>query len=126
ISLQTTQAPLSADLSDLVGLAVRRNPRRAHLLVSRVLGKHVPADPRLVRGAGLLLGEMVRRHLCGAAPVSVELGAQLVLATGIGPAARCAAAGLPATVLAVQPERSAPGAYPQAVVLGYAETATGL
>ena len=34
--------------SDLVGLALRRNPRRAHLLVSPVLGKHVPADPRLV------------------------------------------------------------------------------
>ena len=65
VSLETTHAPLDAELADLVGLAVRRNPRRAHLLVSRVLGKHIPADPRLVSGAGLLLGEMVRRLLSG-------------------------------------------------------------
>ncbi|HEY4422354.1 MAG TPA: phosphoribosyltransferase domain-containing protein, partial [Pseudonocardia sp.] len=37
------------DPTVLLGLALRRNPRRAQLLVSRVLGKHVPADPRLVR-----------------------------------------------------------------------------
>ena len=42
---------LGDDVAALVGLAVRRNPRRAHLLVSRVLGKHVPTDPRLVRAA---------------------------------------------------------------------------
>jgi hypothetical protein len=126
ISLETTHAPLDAELSDLVGLAVRRNPRRAHLLVSRVLGKHVPADPRLVNGAGLLLGEMVRGLLSGGAGVSTELGAHLVLATGTGPAARHAAATLPAAVLASQPRPITPGAYPPAVVLGYAETATGL
>ncbi|WP_205706312.1 phosphoribosyltransferase domain-containing protein, partial [Kineococcus indalonis] len=39
------------DVRDLLGLALRRNPRRAHLLVSTVLGKHVPTDPRLVRAA---------------------------------------------------------------------------
>ena len=53
-----------------VGLALRRNPRRAHLLVSRVLGKHIPADPRLVHAAGLLLGELVRRTLAGRAAPS--------------------------------------------------------
>jgi hypothetical protein len=132
MSLETTHAPLGAELSDLVGLAVRRNPRRAHLLVSRVLGKHIPADPRLVNGAGLLLGEMVRRLLSGGAAVPVELdsqlvlGSQLVLATRTGPAARVAAATLPAAVLASQPGPATPGAYPLAVVLGYAETATGL
>ncbi|MEO6881768.1 MAG: phosphoribosyltransferase domain-containing protein, partial [Mycobacteriaceae bacterium] len=41
---------------DLVGLALRRNPRRAHLLVSSVLGKHVPADPHRVVAAGHELG----------------------------------------------------------------------
>ncbi|WP_235947531.1 phosphoribosyltransferase family protein [Candidatus Frankia alpina] len=39
-------------LDALVGLALRRNPRRAHLLVSRVLGKHLPVAP----GAGLAAG----------------------------------------------------------------------
>ena len=44
----------------LLGLALRDNPRRAQLLVSRVLGKHVPTDPRVVHTAGLLLGEPPR------------------------------------------------------------------
>jgi hypothetical protein len=34
-------------LGDLAGLAVRRNPKRAHLVVSKVLGKHIPTEPRL-------------------------------------------------------------------------------
>jgi hypothetical protein len=70
-------------LKGLLGLAVRRNPKRAHLLVSNVLGKHVPQDPAVVYGHGLDLGRRVRALL------------------GDGPARR-------------------------AVVLGYAETATGL
>ena len=32
-------------LPELLGLALRRNPKRAHLLVSNVLGKHVPQSP---------------------------------------------------------------------------------
>ncbi|MEV4515290.1 phosphoribosyltransferase family protein [Dactylosporangium sp. NPDC049525] len=43
-------------VADLAGLAVRRNPRRAHLVVSPVLGKHVPADPRVIYAGGRLLG----------------------------------------------------------------------
>ena len=46
----------SPELPQLIGLALRRNPRRAHLLVSHVLGKHVPQDPAVVHGAGLALG----------------------------------------------------------------------
>ncbi len=70
-------------LPALLGLALRRNPKRAHLLVSNVLGKHVPQSPAVVYGAGHDLGEQVRKLL------------------GDDEAAR-------------------------AVVLGYAETATGL
>lgn len=47
-------------LRGLLGLALRRNPRRAHLLVSTVLGKHVPQLPAAVHGAGLALGARVR------------------------------------------------------------------
>lgn len=71
------------ELSRLLGLALRRNPKRAHLLVSNILGKHVPQRPEAVHGAGLGLGRRVRELL------------------GDQDAAR-------------------------AVVLGYAETATGL
>lgn len=71
------------ELHELLGLALRRNPKRAHLLVSHVLGKHVPQRPSVVYGAGVALGHRVR-ELLG------EDGAR------------------------------------HAVVLGYAETATGL
>jgi orotate phosphoribosyltransferase-like protein len=67
VALHDGGRPVGVGLADLVGLAVRRNPRRAHLLVSAVLGKHVPTDPLLVYGSGLLLGELVRRCLDGAA-----------------------------------------------------------
>ncbi|MEO9140046.1 MAG: phosphoribosyltransferase domain-containing protein, partial [Jatrophihabitans sp.] len=79
-----TAADSHRPLEELVGLALRRNPRRAHLLVSTVLDKHVPADPRLVRDTGLELGERVAAMLTPA-----ELSADLVLgfaetATGLG------------------------------------------
>ncbi|MFB8199432.1 phosphoribosyltransferase [Kitasatospora purpeofusca] len=76
----------SERLPELVGLALRENRKRAHLLVSTVLGKHVPQRPAVVHGAGLELGRRVRE------------------------------------LLASLPEESAD----RAVVLGYAETATGL
>ena len=47
----------------LVGLALRRNPKRAHLLVSRVLAKHVPTEPGVATSAGQLLGLLVIREL---------------------------------------------------------------
>ncbi|MEU1425563.1 phosphoribosyltransferase [Nocardia sp. NPDC005746] len=69
----------------LVEPGLRRNPRRAHLLVSTVLGKHLPTDPHRVLEAGDRLGDLVL------------------------------------DVLAASGDR--PGS---AVVLGFAETATGL
>ncbi|MEV0218085.1 phosphoribosyltransferase [Streptomyces sp. NPDC050704] len=47
-------------LGELLGLALRRNPKRAHLLVSNVLGKHVPQSPAVVYGYGFALGLRVR------------------------------------------------------------------
>jgi adenine/guanine phosphoribosyltransferase-like PRPP-binding protein len=69
VRLRTTDAPSGMMLTDLVGLAVRRNPRRAQLLVSSVLGKHIPTDPRLVTGAGLRLGAKARAAVTGDAVV---------------------------------------------------------
>ncbi|WP_175516773.1 phosphoribosyltransferase [Streptomyces sp. CAI 127] len=51
------------EVRELLGLALRRNPKRAHLLVSNVLGKHVPQKPSVVYGAGYGLGERVRALL---------------------------------------------------------------
>ncbi len=72
------------ELPDLLGLALRRNPKRAHLLVSNVLGKHVPQRPDVVHGAGFGLGRRVRELLGDeAAARSVVLG-YAETATGLG------------------------------------------
>ncbi|WP_326697297.1 phosphoribosyltransferase [Streptomyces sp. NBC_01754] len=72
------------ELRELLGLALRRNPKRAHLLVSNVLGKHVPQHPSVVHGAGYELGERVRELLGEAeARRAVVLG-YAETATGLG------------------------------------------
>ncbi|CAM5745592.1 hypothetical protein SAFG77S_12923 [Streptomyces afghaniensis] len=71
-------------LTGLLGLALRRNPKRAHLLVSNVLGKHVPQSPSVIYGHGFELGRRVR-DLLGAdeARRAVVLG-YAETATGLG------------------------------------------
>ena len=101
----------------LLGLALRNNPRRAQLLVSKVLGKHVPTDPRVVHAAGLLLGALVADALAERAaralPVDLLHGA---VRGGADDAAALRAAALPG--VAAEPV--------DAFVLGFAETATAL
>ncbi|MDQ8701246.1 phosphoribosyltransferase [Streptomyces sp. LHD-70] len=71
-------------LRGLLGLALRRNPKRAHLLVSHVLGKHVPQSPALVWRSGHDLGVRVRELLGDdEARRSVVLG-YAETATGLG------------------------------------------
>ncbi|MEU4659050.1 phosphoribosyltransferase [Streptomyces sp. NPDC023723] len=71
------------DLTGLLGLALRRNPKRAHLLVSNVLGKHVPQSPSVVYGYGFGLGRRVRDLLGAEAADAVVLG-YAETATGLG------------------------------------------
>ncbi len=132
VDVRTTSSATGLDLHDLVGLAVRRNPRRAHLLVSRVLGKHVPTDPRVVHGAGLLLGLLVRESLSGngsgneSGHGSGDLAAhgdrlRAALAAGADPASAAAFRdGVEADLATAAVPDRAP------VVLGYAETAVAL
>ncbi|MGW0523968.1 phosphoribosyltransferase [Streptomyces calvus] len=70
-------------LPGLLGLALRRNPKRAHLLVSNVLGKHVPQAPSVVHGHGVALGRRVRELLGDEAHDAVVLG-YAETATGLG------------------------------------------
>ncbi|THA54154.1 phosphoribosyltransferase [Streptomyces sp. A1136] len=70
-------------LRELLGLALRRNPKRAHLLVSRILGKHVPQSPATVHAAGRGLGERVADLLGEEAADAVVLG-YAETATGLG------------------------------------------
>lgn len=126
--------PASAvDVAHLVGLALRRNPKRAHLLVSTVLAKHVPTEPDLVIAAGELLGAYVAHqilmsdagpHPSMPSPPSAQLtqaaGAlDTVLASPPGQRHEAIAA-LTGQVAGLRTE------VPSAVVIGYAETATGL
>jgi hypothetical protein len=110
--------PAGADgltVHDLLGLALRRNPKRAHLLVSRVLGKHVPTDPRLVRAAGTRLGGLVAGVLGVPDAPGPDAGTW-----------RAALAGDELATVAVSAGVQRAPARPDALVVGYAETATGL
>lgn len=103
------------ELGRLVICGLRRNPRRAHLLVSTVLGKHLPADPAVVRGAADRLGDLVAAVLRPAAPAGGPAGEACVVfgfaetATGLG---HCVAARLGAAVYLQSTRR------PGAVVYG--------
>ena len=108
-------------VEDLVGMALRINPKRAHLLVSRVLGKHVPADPRLVHGVGRLLGALVAERLAGVDDGLAGEGGKLLAAAlaGTDPSAT-------SRLLALCDRARADAPKADVLVLGYAETATGL
>ncbi|MEU5270495.1 phosphoribosyltransferase domain-containing protein [Streptomyces hygroscopicus] len=73
-----------AELRELLGLALRRNPKRAHLLVSNVLGKHVPQRPATVYGAGVRLGRRVRELLGDEAAARAVVLGYAETATGLG------------------------------------------
>ncbi|MEJ7783687.1 MAG: phosphoribosyltransferase domain-containing protein [Solirubrobacteraceae bacterium] len=98
------------DADPLVRVAERANPRRSFLLVSSVLGKHLPVSAARCRLAGIALGlrvvadrraEPARQALTGGDPQQVQ---QLI----------------------AELEREPADALPDAVVLGFAETATAL
>ncbi|MET9837968.1 phosphoribosyltransferase [Streptomyces virginiae] len=97
---------LSPRLTELLGLALRRNPKRAHLLVSQVLGKHVPQSPRTVYAAGYGLGTRVRALLGeDGAAAAVVLG-YAETATGLG---HCVADGLGTAPYLHSTRRPVPG-----------------
>ncbi|MEV6009652.1 phosphoribosyltransferase [Streptomyces sp. NPDC051976] len=82
-------------LHDVLGLALRRNPKRAHLLVSNLLGKHVPQSPHEVYGQAYALGVRARELLGpDAAGAAVVLG-YAETATGLGHAVADGIGGVP-------------------------------
>ncbi|MGH3626830.1 MAG: phosphoribosyltransferase family protein, partial [Sciscionella sp.] len=122
VSLCTDPASL-LPLGDLVGVALRHNPRRAHLLVSVVLGKHVPVDPRISYGAGRLLGALVGDAATGSGS-GISTAATLLCAA-LGGQTDCAMDLLDRCDRHAAALSGRHGA-PATVVLGYAETATAL
>ncbi|MBU7599291.1 phosphoribosyltransferase [Streptomyces sp. P38-E01] len=94
-------------INDLLGLALRRNPRRAHLLVSRVLGKHVPQCPDLIYGTGLGLGVRVRELLGHREAARAVVLGYAETATGLG---HCVADGMGSAPCLHSTRRPVPGA----------------
>lgn len=116
VTLQTLSSPVGLVIEDLVGVAARRNPRRAHLLVSTVLGKHIPVDPSVGSATGRLLGEMV------AAAVGIGQPGR-----DWGVSARAAVRDCrPESLLEMLDQELARRPRSPLLVLGFAETATSL
>ncbi|MCB5164893.1 phosphoribosyltransferase [Streptomyces bambusae] len=91
IRLEEDGGAAGPGLHDLLGLALRRNPKRAHLLVSQVLGKHVPQSPETVYRAGHGLGVRVRALLGPQEAARALVLGYAETATGLG---HCVADGL--------------------------------
>ncbi|WP_353648771.1 phosphoribosyltransferase domain-containing protein [Nakamurella sp. A5-74] len=125
IELVTRSSPVDLDVSDLISLALRHNPRRAHLWVSKVLGKHVGVHPDIALGCGRLLGGLVDALLHDRPVPDRWAAAAVVALSDIDPSALvreipCAA--VPSDAPTVTSWRGADGP----VVIGFAETATAL
>lgn len=131
VGLRTTGSPVGVTLPELVGLALRRNPRRAHLLVSTVLGKHVPTDPRVVHASAQLLGALAAARIAGSGDDDASTPVWDAAVDALAPAV----AGVPGAAATLRARTDTLGADLRArhaaaltgtVVLGYAETATAL
>ena len=107
IGVHVTPAAGAARFADALELGLRRNPKRAQLLVSRVLGKHIPAPACEVLEAAAMLGAAVREQCGGQVPVVVGF-AETATGLGHGVAASCGPDGAGAPYLHTT-RRPAPG-----------------
>ncbi|BCW74720.1 phosphoribosyltransferase domain-containing protein [Arthrobacter sp. NicSoilB11] len=125
-AVSPSSRPSLLPVTDLVDLALRRNPKRSHLLVSRVLAKHVPTEPGIAVAAGLLLGMQVRHALRPHADTDTLVRDaasrfhDLLAGEPWSNANRAVAIADLCRDLRCQP------ASPDVATIGYAETATGL
>ena len=88
----------AARFSGALEVGLRRNPNRVQLLVSRVLGKHIPAPVSDVLSAAHTLGAAVRSACAGQMPVVIGF-AETATGLGHGVAAVSAPDGGPAPYL---------------------------
>lgn len=105
IELRSGPSPVGLQPRELLGIGLRHNARRSQLLVSTVLGKHVPADPRVVLSTGRALGSLVAQRLGPSAQGVVVIG-YAETATGLGHAV---AGALPGCTYLHSTRRAVPG-----------------
>ncbi len=80
--LQVNVDPSSILPESLFGFAERRNPKRAFLFVSRVLGKHIPVTPSVMQASYESLASKIPADLPG--PVLVVGMAETAVGLGAG------------------------------------------
>ena len=73
----------SRDLDELCQFATRNNPRRAFLFVSRVLGRHLPADPAAMRASYRDLAAAIPADLPGPVLLVGMAETAVALSTGV-------------------------------------------
>jgi hypothetical protein len=130
IGLVDVRTPVGVGLADLIEIGLRRNPRRAQLLVSTVLGKHLAVDPRVAAGFGRLLGALVARRLAGQdeTPPPTWSAAARSTIRGVQPGALLDLTVdlAPVDLAAVDLAAGTGADHSGVLVLGFAETATAL
>jgi len=80
--LEVSVSQSAADPQSLFGFAERRNPRRAFLFVSRVLGRHIPVQPVVMRASYDQLAGAIPQDLPG--PVLMMGMAETAVGLGAG------------------------------------------
>lgn len=59
VDIQISENTFNFELEDLFLMAGRKNPKRAFLFVSKILGKHIPVNPKQAILGGRLIGLMI-------------------------------------------------------------------
>ncbi|HEX2322700.1 MAG TPA: phosphoribosyltransferase domain-containing protein [Streptosporangiaceae bacterium] len=106
----TPTVPETARFAGSLELGLRQNPKRAQLLVSRLLGKHIPVPVVDVLGAAHVLGGLVRGACAGQTPVVIGF-AETATGLGHGVASVSAADGGPAPCWHTTRRLAPPGAH---------------
>lgn len=106
----TPTVPETARFAGSLELGLRQNPKRAQLLVSRLLGKHIPVPVADVLAAAHALGSLVRGACAGQTPVVIGF-AETATGLGHGVAAVSAADGGPAPCWHTTRRPAPPGAH---------------
>lgn len=80
--LDITVSKHSIEPNSLFGFAERRNPKRAFLFVSKVLGRHIPAKPSVMQNTYVKLAQQIPADIPG--PVLVVGMAETAVGLGAG------------------------------------------